>query len=41
VKETSGEKCPRCWHVEELVAGLPDEAPICQRCATELKLEGE
>jgi len=31
-----GDKCPRCWHVEELVPGLPGEAPVCRRCAREL-----
>ncbi len=31
-----GEKCPRCWHVEELVSGLPGEEPVCRRCAAEL-----
>ncbi len=41
VEEAVGEKCPRCWHVEELTIGLPNEAPVCQRCATELKLEGK
>ena len=32
----SGEKCPRCWHVEELVPGRPGEPKVCRRCAREI-----
>jgi isoleucyl-tRNA synthetase len=31
-----GDKCPRCWHVEELVPGLPGKPAVCRRCAAEL-----
>ena len=36
ITEAEGDKCPRCWHVETLVPGLPGEPEVCRRCAREL-----
>ncbi|MCK4593429.1 class I tRNA ligase family protein, partial [bacterium] len=40
ITKAKGEKCPRCWHVEELVDSPTDGPKVCKRCAEVLRRLG-
>jgi isoleucyl-tRNA synthetase len=37
INKAKGEKCPRCWHVEELVDSPTAGPRVCKRCADVLR----